>query len=96
MISLATYPDYGIKLQHPLKRLVSFGLIKGTNTEIYVPMELCTVVFGQPYRSDLPIKAKADMIKFAAQPPDSSKRLILSKGLRALGHDAAGNTALVL
>ncbi|KAG0293797.1 Eukaryotic translation initiation factor 2C [Dissophora globulifera] len=57
------YETYGRPLQYPFMPCVVTG------KDVYLPMEICSVIEGQRHMKKLNEKQTADMIKFTCQPP---------------------------
>ncbi|KAG0701847.1 Piwi domain-containing protein [Suillus ampliporus] len=61
--------------------------ISGPNSKfsIYVPVELCEIEPGQPFRGCLNEKETVNMIQFACNPPKVNANTITERGLPSLG-----------
>ncbi|KAF9117650.1 eukaryotic translation initiation factor 2C, 3, partial [Mortierella sp. 14UC] len=78
---VATYffQTYGKRLQYPFMPCVVTG------RDIFLPMEICSVIEGQRHIKKLNEKQTADMIKFTCQPPHVRANKI-KEGLRILSY----------
>ncbi|KAF8918027.1 eukaryotic translation initiation factor 2C, 3, partial [Dissophora ornata] len=81
-IDVATYffETYGRQLRYPFMPCVVTG------REVYLPMEVCTVVEGQRIPKKLTVQQTADMIKFTTQSPHVRANRIRD-GLKLLKYD---------
>ncbi len=87
---------YNIKLQQPGVALIDVGTAEKAT---YLPVELCRVLPEQMYRRKLTDDETAEMIKYAARPPQENAVSIMNRGLGVVGifgnknnlvHDAFG------
>ncbi len=87
---------YNIKLQHPEVALIDVGTAEKAT---YLPVELCRVLPGQMYKRKLTDDETAEMIRYAARPPQENAVQIMERGLGVVGifgskknpvHDAFG------
>nr|POE74676.1 protein argonaute mel1 [Quercus suber] len=87
-ISIANYflRQHGIKLNKPKLPVLNVGTRADPQ---YLPMELCTVLPGQPYSRLLGAEQTTQMIHFAARPPNAN-------ALSIAGTPSAPGTALRL
>ncbi|KAG0300267.1 eukaryotic translation initiation factor 2C, 2 [Linnemannia gamsii] len=78
---VATYffQTYGRRLQYPFMPCVVTG------RDVFLPMEICTVIEGQRHIKKLNEKQTADMIKFTCQPPQVRANKI-KDGLKILNY----------
>lgn len=77
----ASSSAYKITLQDPNGRVVDCGM----SQNILIPVELCTVPPGQPFRDSLTPLQTAEMIKVACNPPEVNARRITTAGTQLLG-----------
>lgn len=80
------HAQYGIKLQYPDWPVLNVGTRADPQ---YLPIELCTVLAGQPFRRMLAGNHTSEMIKFAARPPAENAMSIATKGVQMYGIDSA-------
>ena len=59
----------------------------GREQNIWIPVELCTVGAGQPFRDQLDPDQTANMIRVACTKPENNAHLITSEGTRLLAID---------
>lgn len=75
----AYFKELGITLQRPDEPVINVG---NASDPIYVPMELCTVLPGQPYSKLLSGDQTTDMLRFAARVPNQNATSIAGTGLK--------------
>ncbi|KAG0371264.1 eukaryotic translation initiation factor 2C, 2 [Mortierella sp. AD032] len=73
------FQTYGKRLQYPFMPCVVTG------RDVFLPMEVCTVLQGQRHIKKLNEKQTADMIKFTCQPPQVRANKI-KEGLKILSY----------
>ncbi|KAF8655729.1 hypothetical protein AX16_002966 [Volvariella volvacea WC 439] len=78
---------YNIELKYPDWELIDVGT---PQREDLVPIEVCIVMPGQPYRGKLNDEHTAAMITVAANPPNINANEIVNRGIRELGYDLSG------
>ncbi|KAF2420279.1 Piwi-domain-containing protein [Tothia fuscella] len=72
---------YNITLSTPQAPVINTGTDKKPT---YVPAELCTVVGGQPIQRLLQVEQTANVLKFAARPPNQNAISIEGPGLEVM------------
>lgn len=63
------FKDHGVTLTSPELPVLNVGSVGDPK---YIPMEMCTVLPGQPYRKFLSGQQTSDMLKFAARYPNQN------------------------
>ena len=71
------FKGLGVVLTSPELPVLNVGAV---NDPIYVPMEMCTVLPGQPYRKFLTGDQTSQMLKFAARVPNQNAMSIAGDG----------------
>jgi eukaryotic translation initiation factor 2C len=75
------FKDLGVTLASPELPVLNVG---SANDPIYIPIEMCTVLPGQPYRKFLSGEQTTQMLKFAARVPNQNAVSITGTGLKLL------------
>lgn len=71
------FKDLGVTLSRPELPVLNVGTVKDP---IYIPIEMCTVLPGQPYRKFLTGDQTTQMLKFAARVPNQNAMSIAGDG----------------
>ncbi|CAI6238420.1 unnamed protein product [Periconia digitata] len=74
-------------LEYNLRCSDRFPVVNCGNKEnpIYLPVEVCAVMEGQPYNSKLDSNQTSNMINFAVRPPFQNAGIIVEQGLATVG-----------